>query len=227
MDQFGIDFEQGEHIIARDLQFSVQPGSVVLFTGESGSGKSSLLRSAAEQLKAAGARVISLADLTLDDRCLVDLLPGAVADGLALLAACGLGEAQLMLRTPSELSDGQRYRFLLALAVSQQADWIVADEFTATLDRRLARVIASNLSRLANRTGIGFLLVTTHEDIVDDLAADVHIRCRLDGEIEVTTSDGDLKKKRCGSPTSSGSPPRPSPTGRTSLGGIIAATASG
>src|SRR5690606_24918665 len=63
--------------------------------------------------------------------------------------------------------------------------WILADEFTATLDRTLAKVVAFNVRRLADRSGIGFLLATTHEDIAGDLAADVHVRCGLDGQIAV------------------------------------------
>ncbi len=46
MDHFGIDFEQGAHVIAEDLDLPIEPGQIVLFTGSSGSGKSSLLRAA-------------------------------------------------------------------------------------------------------------------------------------------------------------------------------------
>lgn len=228
MDHFGIDFEQGAHVIARDLEIPLQAGEIVLFTGESGSGKSSLMRAAAGELSRQQARVINLDDLTWNERVLVDLLPLPLEESLQLLVSCGLGEAHLMLRTPAELSDGQRYRFRLALALSQRPDWVVADEFTATLDRRLARTIAFNLSKIASRNGVGFLLATTHEDVITDLSADVHVQCRLDGTIETQRPDhGQSAKKKCSrSPTISGSPPRPSPTGRTSLGGIIAAITS-
>jgi ABC-type glutathione transport system ATPase component len=118
-----------------------------------------------------------------------------------------------MLRTPAELSDGQRYRFRLALALARrpatalpsvgktQAEactptWLLADEFTATLDRTLAKVISFNVRRMADRMGAGFLLATTHEDIVEDLAPDVHVRCRLDGEITVETARGDESGER-------------------------------
>lgn len=229
MDHFGIDFEQGEHVIARDLPLNLQRGQIVLFTGESGSGKSSIMREATQQLLRQGNSVVSLDDLTWEEKILVDLLPVPLEQALQLLSACGLGEAHLLLRTPRELSDGQRYRFRLALALSQQPDWVMADEFTATLDRRLARMISFNISKIAARNGTGFLLATTHEDIVADLSPDVHLACRLDGTIDVQ-SDQDYvsgAKKKCPtSPEISGSPQRPSPTGRTSLGGIIAATTS-
>ena len=253
MDHFGIDFEQGRHVIAEGLELPIKPGQVVLFTGASGSGKSSLMRAvsaglacnardrvkctqgsdggekgregnkerggqgdsgtAQESVKrgspsppllfsppltlhfstvandASRSPLISLDDLTLPDALLIDALDLPADEAMNVLSSCGLGEAHLMLRTPSELSDGQRYRFRLALALSKQPQWVIADEFTATLDRTLAKVIAFNIRRLADRTGTGFLLATTHEDVAEDLAPELHVRCRLDGEIGVERQD--------------------------------------
>ena len=235
MDHFGINFEQGQHVVAENLEVPIEPGCLTLFTGESGSGKSSLMKAAAERLREQGESVLNVDDLDLGDRLLVDRLPLKFEESLQWLSACGLGEAHLMLRTPRELSDGQRYRFRLAVALAEQPDWILADEFTATLDRRLARVIAANLRKICSRVKTGFLLATTHEDVVADLNPDVHITCRLDGGIQVDSGESmvlnadadDRKKKVAASSPTSGSPAVPRPTGRTSLGGIIAATASG
>ena len=158
MDHFGIGFETGKHVIAEDLELPIQPGDVVCFTGASGSGKSSLMRAAAEKLTG----VVDSAELELPDVTLVDGIDLPVQETLPLLSSCGLGEAQLLLRRPRELSDGQRYRFRLALALSQKPDWVLADEFSATLDRTLAKVVAFNVRRLANRTGTGFLDQTAY-----------------------------------------------------------------
>src|SRR5690606_12280225 len=119
--------------------------------------------------------VLNVESLELGQQLLVDTLDLPIQESLPLLSACGLGEAHLMLRTPAELSDGQRARFRLALALSRQPNWILADEFTATLDRTLAKVIAYNVRRLATRTGVGFLLATTHTDILDDLQPSLHV----------------------------------------------------
>ncbi|MGE0378149.1 MAG: ABC transporter [Planctomycetaceae bacterium] len=230
MDHFGIGFEQGRHVIAEELDLSIQTGDVVLFTGASGSGKSSLMRAAASQLQQADSSPLNIDALNLGDRILIDRLPLSVTESMQLLSACGLGEAHLLLRTPAELSDGQRYRFRLACGLALKPAWIVADEFTATLDRTLARVIAFNIRRLAGRTGTGFLLATTHEDIAEDLSPDIHVQCRLDGEIDIVRNDesaDSLKKKRSPSLAICGSARRPSPTGRILLGGIIGATTSG
>ena len=250
MDHFGIGFETGRNVIAEDLELPIEAGDVVCFTGASGSGKSSLMRAVAEQIGGIGGiadcglrirndfhnpkspqseirnspRVLNIDTLDLGSRILVDSFNLPVQETLQLLSMCGLGEAQLLLRTPQELSDGQRYRFRLALGLSQKPDWIVADEFSATLDRTLAKVVAFNIRRIAERTNTGFLLATTHEDILEDLQPSLKVRCRLDGRTEWERRD--VKKKVSALSGNSGSAKPPNPTGRISLGGITAATTS-
>lgn len=233
MDHFGVGFEQGQHTIADGLEIPFNDGEIICFTGASGSGKSSLMRATSAQLD----DVINIDSLDLGNQILVERLACPIEESLRLLSSCGLSEAQLMLRTPAELSDGQRYRFRLALAISMQPQWILADEFTATLDRTLAKVLAFNLSRTAKRTGIGFLLATTHEDIVDDLSPQTHVQCDLNNEPKITTSrstseaesnaETDRKKKASASQKNCDSVPQRDETGRTFLGGITAATTLG
>lgn len=220
MDHFGIGFETGRNVIAEDLELPVEPGDIVCFTGESGAGKSSLMRAVAEQL--GHQRVVNLDRLNLGERILVEALDLPVPEALQLLSLCGLGEARLMLRTPAELSDGQRYRFRLALGLAQNPEWIVADEFSATLDRTLAKVIAYNVRRIADRTGTGFLLATTHEDILDDLQANLEVQCRLGGEIAWKRAE--VKKKESALWGKSGSAKPPELIGRILRGGITGAT---
>ncbi len=225
MDSFGVGFDQGRHVVAAGVELEPKAGQILFFTGPSGSGKSSLLRAVAARLDKKGAAVRWLDALELPNQPLGDALPLPVKEALDLLAACGLGEAQLLLRTPNELSEGQRYRFRLAfgLALLQfgggggegsgggekktragrllhhphhltTASWLVAAEFTATLDRPLAKVVAFNLRKLVSRTGVGVLTATTHDDIADDLNPDLWIRCIDDGHIKVERRD--VKKIR-------------------------------
>jgi ABC-type ATPase with predicted acetyltransferase domain len=151
---------------------------------------------------------------------LIDALPGSVEERMATLAACGLAEARLLLRTPAELSEGQRYRFRLARAFAAGRPWVACDEFTATLDRTLAKAVAFNVRKLAARSGTGLLAATTHEDVLDDLAPDVLVRCDGDGRVAVERP----VRKRCGvsSPASWRLPTARRRTGRTSHGGITA-----
>lgn len=127
MDRFGIGPETSRHVIADDLKLPIQPGDIACFLGPSGSGKSSLLRAAAEQL----ADAVWLDHLDLGDALVIDGLSLPADAAFELLTRCGLGEPRLMLRIPSELSDGERFRYRLARAAALQPAWLVADEFTA------------------------------------------------------------------------------------------------
>lgn len=149
---------------------------------------------------------------------------------MGLLSACGLGEAHLMLRRPNEISDGQRMRLKLAVGVSQNPLWLVIDEFSSSLDRTLAKVIAFNLRKLSSRLKIGVIVATTHEDVVEDLCPDVWVRMGVDGQVAVQRTNREdaacAGKKRDGggqsvSPKSCGSVRGPDATGRISRGGII------
>jgi uncharacterized protein len=225
-DHFGVSPNPEPHVVASDFELPLNgdAGRIVLFVGPSGSGKSSLLRAAAGQLE----RVLDIDTLDLGSRSLVDEIPWRVDEGLRLLALCGLGEARLLLRTVSELSEGQRYRFRLARGVAERPAWVLADEFTATLDRTLAKVVAFGVRRVADREGVGFLLATTHEDVVADLAPDVVVRCEEGHEPRVELArtntgqepEGRKKKESCRSRTSSPSRPARNAIGRILLGGI-------
>jgi ABC-type ATPase with predicted acetyltransferase domain len=236
-DLFGLTEVEPEHLVAEQFVIDPQPGEIVAFTGPSGSGKSSILREVARQLRA-----VDVLQLELPSVPLIDALAGNLSERLAWLSSSGLSEARLLLRTPSELSEGQRFRFRLAYALSEarrlaaqhaakanattpeHEPWIACDEFAALLDRALAKVLAYNLRKLVDRCRIGVLLATTHDDLLDDLNPDLHIRCLGDGQIEVERRA--VKKNGSASLTIYGCRKAPVPTGRTSLGGIIAATTS-
>src|SRR5262249_49100240 len=136
-DMFGFDAEDAYITVAENVDLDLRASDLALFVGPSGSGKSSLLRAAGSQLDA-----IDVNSITVPDTTLIDALTGPVHERLSMLSSCGLAEARVMLRTPSELSDGQRARFRLAYALATcDRKPLMIDEFAAVLDRPLACVL--------------------------------------------------------------------------------------
>jgi len=189
-DLFGIGDVPAVVRVASALELDVKPGQVLFISGPSGSGKSSILREIGKSL---GSRAVTAGAPEEAQLPVIDCLGSGLEEALRLLGVCGLGEAFLYLRRPGELSDGQRYRLGLALALARKAEFVVADEFCSVLDRVTARVIAYNVRKLASRGGPGFVLASAHEDIAADLQPDVHVRKGFGGMVAVCYGNPERK----------------------------------
>lgn len=188
---FGIGLEDREWTVYENLAITVEDGDVIYVKGQSGSGKSCLLRDIAAGLEDAGKKVVRIDDVQLDDRPLIDQIGRDMADATRLMAMAGISDAYLFIRKPAELSDGQRYRFRLAKLLEADADVWVADEFGAVLDRTTAKVVAYSLQKVARKAGKTVMVATTHEDLVDELAPSLLITKRFQDRIDVRRADAD------------------------------------
>jgi uncharacterized protein len=187
---FGLGLDDTEFVIFDNLELQVPRGSVVYITGQSGSGKSLLLKDLSRQIQDRGQRVVNLDQIELDNsRTLVDQLGKDLNDALRILSLAGLNDAYLFIRRPNELSDGQRYRFRLAKAIETDADVWVADEFMAVLDRTAAKVIAYSVQKTARRAGKTLIVATTHTDMVPDLAPSLYIEKRYREKLRIEAFD--------------------------------------
>ncbi|MCD4823970.1 MAG: ATP-binding cassette domain-containing protein [Phycisphaerae bacterium] len=175
---FGLPDGHGETLY-RDFRLEMNPGQIVAVVGPSGAGKSVLLREVARRVDdslAAGAIEPRHAR-----RLPVDLLSGGtLKQRLAALGRCGLAEATTLVTPAGRLSDGQRYRLMLAKAVheavlSDQPRLLVLDEFCSTLDVTTATVLCRQIRKLAARHGLGVLLATPRVELLPALRPDAVI----------------------------------------------------
>ncbi|EPJ5862854.1 ATP-binding cassette domain-containing protein [Raoultella ornithinolytica] len=175
-ESFGLGLDEKEWTLYDNLELDIARGDVVYVTGQSGSGKSVILRELQGLMAKNGLTVASIDDFVFqDDTNVIDQLGKTTSDALGLLSMAGLNDAYLFVRKPSEMSDGQKYRLKIAKLIESGADVWVADEFGAVLDRVTAQVVASNLQRAARAAGATVIVATTHEDLKNALRPSVQI----------------------------------------------------
>jgi ABC-type ATPase with predicted acetyltransferase domain len=182
---FGLSTDRlAETSVTHSCRLEINDGDIVYITGPSGSGKSVLLRELEKAIPAADS--VNLNRIVLPaDKALIDCIDGDFLKALKLLSTAGLNDVCCILNQPANLSDGQKYRFRLALALAAEKKLIFADEFCSNLDRITAAVIAYNIHKFAKRNGATFILASAHEDILADLQPDVLVVRELSGQTEV------------------------------------------
>ena len=109
--------------------------------------------------------------------------PGAARGRvLELLGLVGLQDAERRLGAyPHELSGGQRQRVMIAMALANEPDLLIADEPTTALDVTIQAQILELLRALKDRLGMSMLLITHDLGIVRKMADRVCVM--TEGEI--------------------------------------------
>jgi ABC-type lipoprotein export system ATPase subunit/GNAT superfamily N-acetyltransferase len=191
---FGLGIDQHKKfVIYNDVKLNIGPTDIVYITGDSGSGKSVLLRAMKNDL---GSEALDMTTIQVDpDKPLVDTVGNNLGEGLELLSRAGLNDAFLFIRRYRELSDGQKYRYKIARLMESGKQWWLADEFCSTLDRDTAKIVAFNMQKLARKSGKAVIVATTHTDLTEDLKPSVHIHKRFGREIEVNYYPNDINKQ--------------------------------
>jgi ABC-type ATPase with predicted acetyltransferase domain len=190
---FGLGVDQFQkHVIYDNVELKIGPKDIVYITGDSGSGKSVLLKHLEKQL---APNTININKVRINrKKPLIDTVGETVKQGLELLSRVGLNDAFLFVRRYSQLSDGQKYRYRIAKMIESGAQYWVADEFCATLDRDTAKIVAFNVQKLARQEGKAILVATTHTDLLEDLQPSVHVHKGFGREIEVKYFPNELNK---------------------------------
>lgn len=183
---FGLGLSDKKFVVYDNLEVPVQEGDVIYITGQSGSGKSLALRDIAAELERRGMTVANIEAMPLLDAPLVSQIGDTTQKALNLMNQAGLNDAYLWVRRPSELSDGQKYRFKLAKVIESGAQVWVADEFGAVLDRETAKIVAFNISKAARKAGAILIVATTHGDLVEYLAPTLTVEKLFGNRVELT-----------------------------------------
>lgn len=110
---------------------------------------------------------------------------------LELLKLVGLQNPEAKLRSfPHELSGGQRQRVMIAMALANEPDLLIADEPTTALDVTIQAQILALLEELQQKLGMAVLLITHDLGVVRRMADRVCIM--TEGEIVETGACADI-----------------------------------
>jgi len=99
---------------------------------------------------------------------------GARARALELLTQVGIPDPRTRLKSyPHQLSGGQRQRIMIAMALANEPDLLIADEPTTALDVTVQAQILNLLKELQTRLGMAMLFITHDLGIVRKIADSV------------------------------------------------------
>jgi microcin C transport system ATP-binding protein len=102
--------------------------------------------------------------------------PAARARVLELLTKVGISEPEKRLDAfPHQLSGGQRQRVMIAMALANEPDLLIADEPTTALDVTIQAQILELLRNLQREMGMAMLLITHDLGIVRRMAERVYV----------------------------------------------------
>ena len=136
---------------------------------------------------------------------------------LELLHLVGLNDAERRLSAyPHELSGGQRQRVMIAMALANEPDLLIADEPTTALDVTIQAQILKLLNELQVKLGMAMLFITHDLAIVRKMAK--HVVVMKDGKAveagllsDVFAHPQHEYTKRLLAAEPRGAPPRPEP----------------
>ena len=188
--RFGVPLSGPPITVVPTTRLPIAPGQVILVTGPSGAGKTTVV----ELIHRQCARTCMVQRMRFPATgAIVDSIAPSqpLASALAHLTQAGLSQPSLWLRTFRELSAGEQFRAQLARATAKQDETtdniiLVCDAFCETLHTRLARAISYNLRKLATQRKLSIVVASVRDDFVTDLQPDTILRLAPGGSARLT-----------------------------------------
>ena len=186
--------EKGVSVPVRDVSFEIPEDGRVALVGESGCGKSvtslaigGLVDRAEISGTIEGApRIAYVFQNPMQSLNPVMRVGAQVAEGMRfkvqgsrfkvgeLLKAVGLPEGTER-KYPCEMSGGQQQRVMIAMALAQEPDLLIADEPTTALDVTTQREVLDLIARVANMRKMAVLLITHNLGLVSRYSTFVNV----------------------------------------------------
>jgi len=158
---FEISLDNLTQPIFNNLSFEISPGEILVVTGLSGTGKTTLLQLLAGKLSATSGVIslpnnatIGLLDSISDPEPLIEIIGGEnTGKGIYWMSVVGLSEPYLYVKPFYALSAGQKYRAMLARLLIRGANLWLIDEFCENLDIVNTHLLSQKISTLARKVG--------------------------------------------------------------------------
>lgn len=166
---FEISLDNLTQPIFKNINFEISPGEILVVTGLSGTGKTTLLQLLAGKLSPTSGAI------SLPDNTKVGLLnPISVSKplievigrkdtgkGIYWMGVVGLSEPHLYVKPFAALSAGQKYRAMLARLLIRGANLWLIDEFCENLDVVNTHLLSQKISTLARKVGATVVIASS------------------------------------------------------------------
>lgn len=197
----GVDIYRKEHVVLKNVSFTLEKGEFVYLVGRVGSGKSSLIKTMYAEIPVSGgeARVLDydldsikkkqvpmlrremgivfqdfqlLMDRTVYDNLLFVLRATGWRDAHDIDERISdtlqqVGMANKSYKMPHELSGGEQQRIVIARALLNRPQIVLADEPTGNLDSETGRQIMALLRSIAE-DGTAVIMATHNTELVKE-----------------------------------------------------------
>lgn len=139
-----------------------------------------------------------------NNKSVIDNFPGEFTEITKVLVSVGFSTPKSWLKPYSILSQGEKMRADLAMAILNDKEFIVFDEFTSVVDRTVAKTMCKVLNKRKNEFNKKFIFLTCHFDILDYLDYDWAYNFNMNkfaensNEKKNLTSESDMEIKKSG-----------------------------